>query len=165
MSSESETILESRRGRALDALDPGPEFHELWFSLQRWQWASLVVVPADEGGSVVRIAQSLAAVGGRLHGAAVTAFVAEALDFDSAAETAASLAAPTSSSGPRGAAQTGQMIIAIEPVVTRPLAISIARAADIALLCIEMGRMRLASARRTIELVGRDRFVGCVMVT
>jgi len=28
-----------------------------------------------------------------------------------------------------------------------------------------MGRTRIASAQRTIELVGRDRFVGCVMVT
>lgn len=157
--------LESSRMPALDASDPGPEFHELWFSLQRWKWASLVVVPADEGGSAVRIAQSLAAVGGRLQAAAVTAFVAEALDFNSAAEAAASLAAPTSSGGPRAASRTGQVIVAIEPVVVRPLAIAIARSADAALLCIEMGKTRIASAQRTIELVGRDRFVGCVMLT
>lgn len=156
---------ESSRMPALDASDPGPEFHELWFSLQRWKWASLVVVPADEGGSAIRIAQALAAVGGRLYGAAVTTFVAEPLDFNSAAETAASLAAPTPGSGPRGASRTGQVIVAIEPVVVQPIAIAIARSADVALLCIEMGRTRIASAQRTIELVGRDRFVGCVMVT
>jgi len=154
--------LESGREPALGDADPRPEFQELWFALQRWHWASLVVVPADEGGSAVGIAQSLAAVGARLHGAAVTALVAEALDFSSAAQVAASMA---SGSSPRGASRTGQVIVAIEPVVAQPLAIAVARAADSALLCIEMGRTRIASARRTIELVGRDRFVGCVMLT
>jgi|SRR6266850_4906151 len=77
----------------------------------------------------------------------------------------ASLAAPASSSGARGASRSGQVIVAIEPVIARPLGIAVARAADVALLCIEMGRTRIASARRTMELVGRERFVGCVMLT
>jgi hypothetical protein len=157
--------LEPGRGPALDSSDPGPQFHGLWFALQRWKWASLVVVPADEGASSVRIAQSLATVGGRIHGAAVTAFVAESLDFDSAAEIATTLAASTSSSSPRGGSRDGQVIVAVEPLVSRPLAIGIARSADIALLCIEKGRTRIDSAQRTIELVGRDRVVGCLMLT
>jgi len=31
-------------------------------------------------------------------------------------------------------------------------------------LCIEKGRSRLASVRRTIELIGRDRIRGCIFV-
>jgi len=155
-----ERSLEFGSGMVIDAGDPGRDFHELWFALQRWPWASLVVVPADEGGSAAWIARSLAAVGGQLQGGAVTSLVAEALDFNSAAQAAASLSA----GGPRGGSRS-QVIVAIEPIVARPLAIAVARAADALLLCIEMGRTRMASARRTIELVGRERFIGSVIIT
>jgi len=109
----------------------------------------LVVVPADEGASAVWSARSLAAGGGRLHGAVVRSIVAESLDFSSAAEAAASLAVPASGGGPRGVSRSGQAIVANEPFVARSLGIAVARAADAALLCIEMGRTRIASAQRT----------------
>jgi hypothetical protein len=143
---------------------PTPQFQELWFALQRRPWASLVVVPADETSSAAWIAQSVAAVGTGLHGPAVRAVVAETLDFDSAAELATTLSS-AGGTGPRAAARSGQMIVAIGPVIAQPLAIAVARAADGALLCIEKGRTRMASARRTIELIGADRFIGCLMLT
>ena len=45
--------------------------------------------------------------------------------------------------------RSGQVIVANEPFGARSLGIAVARAADAALLCIEMGRTRIASAQRT----------------
>ena len=58
---------------------------------------------------------------------------------------------------------TPTMIVALEPVVSNPLGIAVALAADAALLCITLGETPLASAKRTVELVGRERFIGCVV--
>ena len=159
-----EHSLESGDQPRVGDADPGPQFQELWFALQRNAWASLVVVPADEGSSAAWVAQSVAAVGAGLHDPPVTAVVAEELDFNSAARLAANLSS-AGGGGPRGAVRTGQVIVAIGPVVAQPLAIAVARAADAVILCVEMGKTRIASARRTIELIGADRFVGCLMLT
>ncbi len=51
----------------------GGEYVELWFALARLGWTSLVVVPADPGGSTAEIAKSLAEAGKRLDEATVTA--------------------------------------------------------------------------------------------
>lgn len=66
------------------ALPPPPEIQELWFSLARRRWSSLVLVPADEGSSAAEVATGLADVGGRLRDSPVTAIVADRLDFESA---------------------------------------------------------------------------------
>lgn len=34
---------------------------------------------------------------------------------------------------------------------------------DAAVLCVELGKVRLSAARRTIELVGRERFLGSIV--
>jgi hypothetical protein len=56
-------------------------------------------------------------------------------------------------------------VIAISSVITEPLGLGATAAADAVIVCIERGRTRLADARRTIELVGRDRIAGCYLVT
>jgi hypothetical protein len=161
----SEPSVETGLRPTFEISDPTPDFQELWFALQRWRWTSLVVVPADEGGSAVRIVQSLAAVGTRLHGAAVTAVLATGLDFTSAAQTAKALSGIASANGRGAVSPPDQAIVAVEPVIERPLAIAVARSADLALLYVEMGKTRVASAQRSVELVGRDRFLGCLVLT
>jgi hypothetical protein len=49
-------------------------------------------------------------------------------------------------------------------VVENPLGIAIAFAADAVLVTIELGVTDLASARKTIEMVGRERLLGCVVI-
>jgi hypothetical protein len=56
------------------------------------------------------------------------------------------------------------VIVAIQPVITEPLGVAIAQAADLAVVCLEMGRSTTASVRRTLELLGRDRVAGCVLI-
>ncbi len=172
-----------------DGAPPGGEFQELWFSMARLPWASLVIVPVDPGASAASVATALADVGTRLRDAPVTAIVANRMDYGSA-RTLADLqprlrgdrlalpsvevearpvdpAAPPSNGSSHMAAPVppiGRAIIAIQPVVDEPLGIAVAQAADAVVLCIEIGKTRLPAARRTIDLIGADRVIGAVLV-
>ncbi len=170
---------------------PGREFQELWFELARRDWRSVVLVPADAGESAAAAATSLAEVGKQLHELPVTLFImanpldywpalqivttaastdegisarpaTNSLDYASAVQIVAS-AASTGQAIARPA--TGKVIIAVQPVVVEPLGLAVTQAADAAIVCVEMGRTHLASARRTIELVGRERIAGCLLIS
>lgn len=58
----------------------------------------------------------------------------------------------------------GQVVVALQPVVEEPLGVAIAHAADAVVLCMQLRRSRLSSARRTIELIGHDRISGAILV-
>src|SRR5258708_25637368 len=58
--------LAQPRGSVLPPL----ELQQLWFLTLRWEWSSLVLVPADSQGSVLWIATALAQVGNRQGGRA-----------------------------------------------------------------------------------------------
>ena len=140
------------------------EFQSLWFTLARLPWRSLVVVPGDEHGSSASVATALADVGRRLKSGPVTFLVmAGPLDYASAGRIVASVAGPPPESSGTAPAY-GRVIVAIPPVVNEPLGIAVTDAADAVVLCIEKGKTRTPAARRTIEMIGRDRIVGCILI-
>lgn len=140
------------------------EFQSLWFTLARLSWMSLVVVPGDEGGSSAFIATALADIGRRLRVAPVTFLVmAGPIDYASAGRLVASVARPHGPGDNREPSR-GRVIVAIPPVLTEPLGIAVTEAADAVVVCIERGRTRMQSVQRTIDMIGRDRIVGCVLV-
>lgn len=145
---------------------PDPEYQELWFALSRHNWSSVVLVPADEGESTASLATALADVGRRLRYTPVTAMVADQLDFAAAAQMAPRVATPNHNTArPKAlAAPTGQVIVAIPPVVVEPLGVAVARAADAVVLCVEVGHSRVSSTRRTIDLIGREQIAGCFLI-
>jgi hypothetical protein len=140
----------------------GRDYQELWFSLSRRPWKSVVLVPTEAGTSAAAIATSLSEVGRRLRETPVTFFVvADPLDPSSAARIASGIVSETTPASDRPA---GQVIVAIQPVITEPLGVAIAQAADLAVVCVELGWSTTASVRRTLELLGRDRVAGCVLI-
>ena len=142
------------------------EYQELWFALARREWNSLVLVPADEGASAAGIATTLAEAGRRLRNVPVSFFVVvDSLDSSSAAKIAARLGRAARGAEPRTVAPGGHLLVAIQPVVEEPLGIAVAQAADAVVLCIEIGRTRLSAARRTIELIGRDRITAALVIS
>ncbi len=48
--------------------------------------------------------------------------------------------------------------------MANPLVLPVALAADAVLLCVELGLTDLASARHSVELLGRDRLIGSVLL-
>lgn len=55
-----------------------------------------------------------------------------------------------------------RQIFAVDPVVQEISAMPLCKSVDRALLVVGVGRTRLADARKTVELLGRDRFLGVV---
>jgi hypothetical protein len=45
-----------------------------------------------------------------------------------------------------------------------PVTVPIAQAADASMLCVFVGESRLANSQQTIEQIGRDRFLGTVIL-
>ena len=61
-------------------------------------------------------------------------------------------------------APAGQLIISIPSILSEPVGIAVARAADAVVLAVELGHTRLADTRRTIEAIGRERILGTCLV-
>jgi hypothetical protein len=170
-----------------------PEYQELWLALAKRKWTSVVVVPADSEGSSADVAKQLAEVGKELIEQPVTAIAVSRLGYDSAralsdlqqyverasqgAEGARAdadanivdVSARTTDGGSSGTqalalAPSARLVISIPPVVNEPLGLAVAQFADAVVLTIHLGKTRLSEARRTIELIGRDRIVGCFIV-
>jgi len=144
---------------------PSHEHQALWFALARRRLTSVVLVPADRGSPVAQVANALAEVGRRLGDSPVTAIVADLIDYDFVARTAALLASTHRGGGSaRPGASPLEVIVAVHSVISEPLGLALVQAADGAVLCVEMGRTRMDAARETIDLVGRERLVGCVTI-
>jgi hypothetical protein len=129
---------------------PQDEFRDLWFATLRHEWSALVIVPAQDGTSTIPIARILAEIGG------VDLICAEGVSPGSSTRVTQDMLAY---------ATRGRVIVALDPVISNPSALPVALAADAALLCVTLGETEIASARRTVEMIGRDRFIGCVTLT
>lgn len=136
------------------ALDP--EWPQLWFAALQREWSSLVVVPAAAGVPSLFAARAIAEAGRLYRGHAV-----HLLDATGAGPTAATaVVAAAAELSARGE----QSVVAVDwPLANHP-AIHVARSADAALLLVPLGTASLADTRRTVDAVGRDRFLGSVTV-
>ena len=81
------------------AAPAGPDYKELWFSLMRFRWRSLGVMPASAGTSVLPVAKGLAEIGGRFRPRSVALIPAEQLDLESVAQIVEQLMRSTGSPG------------------------------------------------------------------
>ena len=157
-----------RRGiTALDRPRSGRdlEVEGLWFRLARLQWRTLVLVPADEGTSAVEVTAALADVGRRLRAGPVTFLLLSGpMDYAAAGKIVRAVGGRRGAAGTDEEHKEGRLLIAIPPVVTEPLGLAVTEVADAVVLCVERGASRLRFAERTVELVGRDRIIGALML-
>jgi hypothetical protein len=56
------------------------------------------------------------------------------------------------------------IIIALRSIYENPTVAPVASAVDAAVLCVHMGGTKIASAKRTVETIGRDKFLGTFVV-
>jgi hypothetical protein len=173
-----------RAGEKVGGL-PSRELQELWFATRRREWKSLVVVPASPGSSGLHIAQALGEVGTAIRMSPVQVVNAEGMDLDRIAKLVQDIsggdkaevkeAVWTSGSAARspggwdvpaaGRAPPGRAtIVALDAVADNPLILPLALAADAVLLCVEVGRTKLEDARHSVDLIGRDRLIGCALL-
>jgi len=185
--------------------DDESAYQELWLTLARRDWRSMVLVPAEPGGSAEAVARALAAVGTRLGPAPVTVVAVSSLEYGSAlaladlpafvdrrrpapptggpivdlapadvqeveasepVEAAEPVARPgaVAEARARAVSSAARLIFSVPSVLTEPLGLATIQRADLVVLCVGVGHTGLANARRTLELIGRERVAGCLML-
>ena len=130
------------------------ELQQLWFTLLRHRWSTLVVMPAHAGGSSLALARALAEVG-RLHrGSRPMLIDARGADLGRAPSLIMDMTTHVDNGG--------LVLVAADPVVENQLGIPLALAANAVLLSVTLGTATHGSVEQTLELVGRHRVLGCV---
>lgn len=163
---------EARGGR--NALD----FQQLglvWTQL-RGDWSWLVVVPSEPDISTAEITHALSQIGSRLSARPIDFIEAVDLDLDKSSWLIGRLGTavgPRETWGqPSGGGHPGtdwtrpttKTLVSLESPLANPLALPVALAADGVVLCVRRGRSRLASIRSTVEALGADRVLCCVLI-
>ena len=127
---------------------PDGDWQHLWFSLQRTDWSALAVLPADSGLDVRDIAEAIVNIG-RTSGADDVML----LNGQGASFTDAQELVDTIESYKR---RRSHVVVACDSVDDNPATLALVRAASGALMVVRLGQSRLASARKTIDAVGRE---------
>jgi hypothetical protein len=142
------------------AIDPwrGVEWQRLWLALQARPWAALAVIPASSGGPpdfAVLIAMTLARTG-MIHLNAPI-HVADAVDLQLGnVKVFQNEIAEARESG-------GRILLALAPIGENPVSETLVQATDGAVLCVLLDRMDSSGAARTVERLGKNRFVGSIV--
>jgi hypothetical protein len=149
-----------------------PELNAVWLQLgSEWSW--VVLVPSEPDYSTAGLARALSETGTRLCIYPVELADARGLDLDGSSRLIAQLGISAregcvwSSNGLASstyAPPITKTIVALDSPLANPLALPIALAADGVVLCVRRGRDRTASVRDTIQSVGTDRILCCVLV-
>lgn len=138
------------------AVEPLPtELHHLWTLLtQREPWSSLVVVPAQPGSSGLEAGRAILSVGKQYRDKPLRLIDAEGLPPGTAVRLVRDIRAYVE--------QGGRVVVCIDSILSNPVGLEVALAAERALLCVPLGSTHFAAARNTLERIGKARFLGSV---
>jgi hypothetical protein len=133
------------------------DWQRLWLATQTKPWRSLALVPATSevpDSFSVTIAENLARTGMTHLGTPIRAIdathipLSDLIDFTNEMERVL---------------RFGELVlVAVTATAKNPVAVALAQAADAALLCVVLD-MKAKDAERTIETVGRSRFIGTLL--
>ena len=134
---------------------PNSEWQRIWFAIRQQAWSSLAIVPSHSM-DVVKIAESLTETGRLQAERPVSLIDATGVELVNVQQVVATLA---------GLAEKGESaIVAVDPIAENPTAVAIIQAASAAVLVVRLGESLLAPAQQTIDLVGRSRFIGSIVI-
>ena len=141
-------------------LGSGTDWQRIWVAVTRGNpWRTLAVVPAGQGAPndfTLEIAMALTRTGMMYTGTQIHVADATHLDPNEAAEFAGQL---------RESISSGPVILALAPADTSPLTVPLAQSTNGAILCILLNRMRMSEAKRTVQDIGSEHFLGAVTFT
>jgi hypothetical protein len=136
------------------------EWQKLWLGTQGRSWRSLALVPAVAGfpaDLTLRVAERLARTGMVHLGAPIRVIdgtkvpLSQLVQFTEEVERII---------------RFGDLVLlAVSPIGQNPVALTLARAADAAVLCVVLDETKTSQAERTVEDVGRARFVGSLIAS
>jgi hypothetical protein len=132
------------------------DLQRLWFSTCEHHWNSLAIIPSDGGIDVRGFAESLVETGRACDERPVNLVSGVGIQVAGVHQVVDSIDFMTG----RG----DRVIVTVDPIADNPGALPIVRAVSAALLVVRLGESLLGSAHATIEAVGRQRFLGSVVL-
>jgi hypothetical protein len=153
------------RLREREPLDPGIDssgiwsqidWQRLWMNVGQQRWRTLALVPAGANVPLdltLDAAVALARTGMAQHGQQIHVADATRVGFDDVTEFIEQL---------RDTLSGGPAILALAPASYSPVTVQLAQSADLSLLCVVLKSMRLSEARRTVDEIGRQHFLGAI---
>jgi hypothetical protein len=142
----------------------GAAANALWFAVQTRPWLSLAVLPAGPGGSALSVANALYDVGALVSGGPIRLLDARAVTLATSASFIVNMSSLVSAPGERRTGGTQRAVVVLSSVLEQLAGVPIVLAADALVLTVTLGKTRIDDVRRTQELVGADRIIGCVLV-
>jgi hypothetical protein len=131
------------------------DWQRVWLRTRTMEWQTLALVPGDDRTPTFEVANLIARLA-HDHGEVVRVADVRGLKPQHVESFLA---------GARWETNTGtRLVFATRSVADNMATISLARAADCAILCVSLGSTSLASVRDTIEQVGRKHFLGSLLV-
>jgi hypothetical protein len=139
-----------------DSSVPSPELQRLWFALERRGWAFLTVVPSQPGGPALEAATAI------LEAGAPYAY-SQKIHLQDATGISPGDAPRLVLEIRKRIEQGERVVVVLDSLLTHPASLPLALAADGVLLCVALGETEFGAARKTMEYVGHERFVGSVI--
>ena len=132
------------------------QLQQLWVAIQRRPWNSLAILAAGKGVSTIEFANVLAKVAWFYRGQPTCVFDLRDLSLRLVEHELQEIAIQV---------EQGELVfVALRSLDENPTARPIARAADAAILCVKLGETRMTAAERAIAEIGRERFLGSVVL-
>jgi hypothetical protein len=132
------------------------DWQRLWLSVEQQRWRTLALVPAGANVPLdltLDAAVALARTGMARHGRQIHVADATRVGFEDLSDFVDQLGETL---------QGGPTILALAPATYSPVTVQLAQSADLSLLCVVLRSMRVAEARRTVDEIGHEHFLGAV---
>jgi len=129
----------------------------LWLATQKRPWRSLAVVAASRGVPTIEVANTFAKLAWWYRGQPSSVADFRDLSLRLADYQLRDLGAQLQN-------EPVTVVIALRSIYENPTVVPVARTVEAAVLCVRLGDTKAAAARQTVEAIGRDKFLGTIVV-
>ena len=151
-----DTLAAKELGRAsVEGSWDRTDWQRMWLHTQSFDWKTLALVPGDDQTSTLDVANLIAKLA-LDHGESINVADMRGLRLKHVGAFLEGIRWETN----RGT----RTVLATSSTSTNLATVSIARAADCAILCVSLGSTSLSGIRETIEQIGQRHFLGSLLV-
>ncbi len=129
----------------------------LWLATQQREWRSLAVVGASECVGTLEVANMFAKLAWWYRGQPSSVADFRDLTLRLVEHQLRDVTRQLES-------DPVTIVIALRSIFENPTVAPVASAVDAAILCVHMGLTKISSARRTVETIGRGKFLGTIVI-
>jgi hypothetical protein len=140
----------------VEKADAHVEWEALWLSLLTRPWSALTVIGSDTSADVSRVADVLASVGNR-QGARSVRVVSALRATPPEVQDIVKQLSDTPTAG-------DLILVPCDPLQANPAMLPILHRTSGVVLVVRLGESRIASARKTVSTIGRDKVFASVIV-